>query len=640
MNLVISNLAVGEYVGQSGFSESYEKVYDSAHQFTTSEGVEIKRCRGVRKVYNISLDQVPLNVKNMLRSRSRYGYISCTVDNVTDMFIMDSFSAQVIIQNGMLDLWTVSFTLSAKTIMDPSADNNGFYSVTCEGREYTMESGEIYGDIQITNNAGGLPKSGICASQMTFSLDLSLYGGSVPGFSPSAPCTIGGFSAPTYYITGRRLDGFIYTITATDRTIFLDLPFDYTSCLWDAERSKDNTVPTSYVVQCIASQAGFSGFNDGDISEIIPRIPYADLATTCRSILTSLSEIACGMWYCGSGNSLQFFGFGSVGNAMYATRILKSECTDLQRGLVTGPINGVLMINDSTDSGDSERFESGNVLESFNKIKVVSKYATASTCGALFRRAKNAEYTAFTIQHCYCYSYIPIGMRIILDDNDFECFMATNVNIFLSPTGSYASISGDADSEIEWDFSGLLTQQVNQRIAENMKYHGVSLSKKEGLVCEGVGSKITMVDGRITFSFNGTESNSEDTSSGQPTAVAVFHENGMHEYINADLKADNSDVSTEDESPANFISTISTSKEGSTKSNAVKLVSAQASDSNSADDSVDKTNDTYTEESLISVETEPGKKVAVISIIRRSNANSDTEDKTTTDNTGGDKNGD
>lgn len=231
-------------------------------------------------------------------------------------------------------------------------------------------------------------------------------------------------------------------------------------------------------------------------------------------------------------------------------------------------------------------------------------------------------------------------MRIILDDNDFECFMATNVNIFLSPTGSYASISGDADSEIEWDFSGLLTQQVNQRIAENMKYHGVSLSKKEGLVCEGVGSKITMVDGRITFSFNGTESNSEDTSSGQPTAVAVFHENGMHEYINADLKADNSDVSTEDESPANFISTISTSKEDSTKSNAVKLVSAQASDSNSADDSVDKTNDTYTEESLISVETEPGKKVAVISIIRRSNANSDTEDKTTTDNTGGDKNGD
>lgn len=247
MNIVISGLNVGEYVSQSGVSESSDKVYDTAHQFTASDGVEIKRCRGVRKIYNISLDNVPLNVKNMLRSRSSYGYISCTVGNVEDRFIMDSFSAQVIIQNEALNLWSVSFSLSAKTITGSSADDKGFYSVNCEGREYTMESGEIYGDIQITNNSGGLPKSGICASQMTFSLDLSLYYGLVPGFSPSAPCTIGGFSAPTYYITGRKLDGFIYTITATDRTIFLDLPFDYTSCQWDAERSKDNTVPTSYV---------------------------------------------------------------------------------------------------------------------------------------------------------------------------------------------------------------------------------------------------------------------------------------------------------------------------------------------------------------------------------------------------------
>ena len=535
MNLVISNLAVGEYVGQSGVSENYEKVYDSNHQFTTSEGVEIKRCRGVRKVYNISLDNVPLNVKNMLRSRSRYGYISCTVDNVTDMFIMDSFSAQVIIQNGMLDLWTVSFTLSAKTITGPSADNKGFYSVNCEGREYTMESGELYGDIQITNNAGGLPKSGICASQMTFSLDISLYGGSVPGFSPSAPCTVGGFSAPTYYITGRRLDGFIYTITATDRTIFLDLPFDYTSCLWEAERSKDNTVSSFYVVQCIASQVGFSGFNCGDISEIIPRIPYADLATTCRSILTSLSEIACGMWYCSSSNSLQFFCFGSVGDDMYSRHIAKSDCTDLQRGLVTGPINGVLMINESTDSGDSERFESGNIAESFNKIKVVSKYATPSTCGALFHRAKDAQYTAFTIQHCYCYSYISIGTRIILDDNDFECFMATNVNIFLSPTGSYASISGDADSEIEWDFSGLLTQKVNQRIAENLKYHGVSISKKEGLVCDGVGSKITMADSKVTFIIKDSDETGDET---EISATANVSDLSASEDINSSTKGD------------------------------------------------------------------------------------------------------
>lgn len=468
MQLVISGLDVGKYIQPSGFSESSEKVYDTAHQFTTADGVEIKRCRGVRKSYNISLDQVPMNVKNMLRSRSRYGYISCTVGENTDQFMLDSFSAQVIIQNDTLDLWTVSFTLSAKTVTGPFANEKGFYSVTCEGREYKMETGEIIGDITITNNSGGLPKSGICASQMSFSLDVSIYGGALPGVSSSAECKIGNFTAPTYYVTGRQLEGSVYTITGTDRTIFLDMPFNYTSCQWEAERSKDNTVSTSYVVQCIASQAGFKGFNYGNIPEILPKLPYADLATSCRSILTSLSEIACGTWYCGQSDSLQFFGYGDQ-SAVYTP--FPNESTDLQKGISVGPMAGVIMINDSTDSGDSEQFTAGYVEDSFRAVKIVSKYATASTCGALLNRIKDVEYTAFTLPHCYCYTYYPIGTQVVMNEYDTEFYLATNVTIYLSPTGSYASFSGDASSEFEWDFSGQLTQQVKNRIAENTKYH-------------------------------------------------------------------------------------------------------------------------------------------------------------------------
>lgn len=664
MQLVISGLDVGKYIQPSGFSESSEKVYDTAHQFTTADGVEVKRCRGVRKSYNISLDQVPMNVKNMLRSRSRYGYISCTVGENTDQFMLDSFSAQVIIQNDTLDLWTVSFTLSAKTVMGPFANEKGFYSVICEGREYKMETGEIVGDITITNNSGGLPKSGICASQMSFSLDVSVYGGSLPGVSSSAECKIGNFSAPTYYVTGRQLEGSVYTITGTDRTIFLDMPFNYTSCQWEAEHSKDNTVATSYVVQCIASQAGFNGFNYGNIPEIIPRLPYADLATSCRSILTSLSEVACGMWYCGQGDSLQFFGYGDQ-SAVYTS--FPNESADLQKGISVGPMAGVVMINDSTDSGDSEQFTSGYVEDSFRAIKIVSKYATASACSMLLKRIEDVEYTAFTLPHCYCYTFYPIGTQVVMNEYDLEVYLATNIVIYLSPTGSYASFSGDASSEFEWDFSGHLTQQVKDRIAENTKYHGVSISKKEGLVCEGVGSKITMVDGRITFSFNDTKSNSEDTSSSQstsravmyadgtrrymragetedtsssqPTPVAVLHENGMHEYINADLEADASDVSTEDEAPANCISAISIDNETSTESNVVKLVSVRSSNTNSEDTSEDKANEKgNSDDALINVVTEPGKKVTLFSFY--SSTNSDATDETATDNNGGDKNGD
>lgn len=556
------------------------------------------------------------------------------------------------------------FTLSAKTVTGPFANEKGFYSVTCEGREYKMETGEIVGDITITNNSGGLPKSGICASQMSFSLDVSVYGGSLPGVSSSAECKIGNFSAPTYYVTGRQLDGNVYTITGTDRTIFLDMPFDYTSCSWEAEHSKDNTVASSYVVQCIASQAGFKGFNYGNIPEIIPRLPYADLATSCRSILTSLSEIACGMWYCGQGDSLQFFGYGDQ-SAVYTS--FPNESADLQKGISVGPMAGVVMINDSTDSGDSEQFTSGYVEDSFRAIKIVSKYATASACSMLLKRIEDVEYTAFTLPHCYCYTFYPIGTQVVMNEYDLEVYLATNIVIYLSPTGSYASFSGDASSEFEWDFSGHLTQQVKDRIAENTKYHGVSISKKEGLVCEGVGSKITMVDGRITFSFNDTKSNSEDTSSSQstsravmyadgtrrymragetedtsssqPTPVAVLHENGMHEYINADLEADASDVGTEDEAPANCISAISIDNETSTESNVVKLVSVRSSNTNSEDTSEDKANEKgNSDDALINVVTEPGKKVTLFSFY--SSTNSDATDETATDNNGGDKNGD
>lgn len=636
MQLVISGLDVGKYIQPSGFSESSEKVYDTAHQFTTADGVEIKRCRGVRKSYNISLDQVPMNVKNMLRSRSRYGYISCTVGENTDQFMLDSFSAQVIIQNDTLDLWTVSFTLSAKTVTGPFANEKGFYSVTCEGREYKMETGEIVGDITITNNSGGLPKSGICASQMSFSLDVSVYGGSLPGVSSSAECKIGNFSAPTYYVTGRQLEGSVYTITGTDRTIFLDMPFNYTSCQWEAERSKDNTVATSYVVQCIASQAGFKGFNYGNIPEIIPRLPYADLATSCRSILTSLSEIACGVWYCGQSDSLQFFGYGDQ-SAVYTS--FPNESADLQKGISVGPMAGVVMINDSTDSGDSEQFTSGYVEDSFRAIKIVSKYATASACSMLLKRIEDVEYTAFTLPHCYCYTFYPIGTQVVMNEYDLEVYLATNIVIYLSPTGSYASFSGDASSEFEWDFSGHLTQQVKDRIAENTKYHGVSISKKEGLVCEGVGSKITMVDGRITFSFNDTKSNSEDTSSSQSTSRAVMYADGTKRYVHEGEKLDNSDASTEDESPANCISAISIANETSTGPNAVKLVSVRSSNANSEDASGGKANEKgNSDDALINVVTEPGKKVTLFSFY--SSTNSDATDETAADNNEGDKNGD
>ena len=496
MQLIIGGVDVSAYIQQSGISESYEKVYDTSNQFTAADGTEIKRCLGVRKSYSISLDKVPLKTKNMLRSRSRYGYIICTVGEDASQYLLNDFSAQVIIQYEELNLWSVKFTLKSKDIDSSSSGSTGIYSVTCGGTKVSMENNQIIGDIRITNNSGGFPSSGVVASQLTFTIDIDKFGG-VIYFDPSASCTIGGFDAPTYYVTGRSLSGNSYTITATDRTIFLDLPFNYTTL--EEHKDSDGNVSISEVVNEIARQAGFTSGSAGSASSVLDKIPYADLATSCRSILDAISQIACGVWYCTVGNALNFYAFGSFVASFYPS---ESKRTDVMRGLTKGPICGVLMINNSTSTDASEEFSEGSTGSTYNAIKIVSKYATAGRCRALYDRVKDAKYTSFSVARAECSYFLPVGTQFQEDAE--ETYIATNINMSLSYTGAYASVGADNSSETEWDFNGSLTRQVNAQIEAGRKYHGVSINSKNGFTCEGTAGKITMADGTETYYSNST----------------------------------------------------------------------------------------------------------------------------------------
>lgn len=495
MQLIVGGANVGAYIQQSGISESYEKVYDTSNQFTAADGTEIKRCIGVRKSYSVSLDKVPVNVKNMLRSRSRYGYISCIVGAETAHFLVTDFSAQVIIQYGDLNLWTVKFTLKAQNIDTAGSGASGAYSVTCGGTKISMEKNQILGDIKITNNTGGFPASGVVASQLSFTIDLDKFGGEVLYFDPSASCVVGGFDAPTYYVTGRSLSGNSYTITATDRTVFLDLPFNYTTL--NQLKDSDGNVAISDVISEIARQTGFTSGSPGTASTVLDKIPYADLATTCRSILDAVSQIACGVWYCTTDNALNFYAFGSYVASVHPS---ESQRTDIMKGLKKGPICGVLMINNSTSTDTSEEFTEGSIGGTYHAIKITSKYATAARCRALYDRVYGAEYQAFTVSKMMCSTYLSAGTEFYVDDK--EKYIATNINISLSYTGAYASLGADVSSETEWDFNGALTRKVNAQIAEGRKYHGVSVSQKNGFACEGAGGKITMSDGTMAFWFS------------------------------------------------------------------------------------------------------------------------------------------
>lgn len=454
MILVIGKVDVGKYIQQSGISESYSKVYDIANQFTAADGTEIKRCLGAQKSYDISLGNVPVNVKNQLRSRSRYGYIECTVGEETASYMINNFSADIVVKYGDSELWSVRFTLSAKDLIPGSSSQTGIYAVKCDGISFSMAKNEFIGDIKISNNTGGLPVSGIAASQLSFSLDLEKMG-VVIEFDPAGECNVIGMSTPTYYITGRNISGNEYNITATDRTIFLDLPFDYTTL--EQFKDDDNNVPVSNVIGEIARKAGFKSSGSGAITSVIDKIPVADLATSCRSILDMLSQIACGVWYCDASDSLQFVQFGSS-NSMFSPS--DYERTDIMNGMKKGPISGVLMVNNSTNTDTSEIFSEGSTSSTFHAIKITSKYATAERCRAVYDGVKNHTYKAFSVSKCECSYYLPVCTSF--SDEHGNSYLATNITINLSRTGGYASIGADMYSETEWDFNGALLKLGNK----------------------------------------------------------------------------------------------------------------------------------------------------------------------------------
>ncbi|MGN0667281.1 MAG: hypothetical protein ACI4KF_12240 [Huintestinicola sp.] len=493
MQMTIGGVSVDPYI--QSYSETIEKVYDTTNAFIAADGTEHKKCQGTRKKLSVTLGNVPANIKNQLKVKSSLSQITVSALGVSSLCTLDSFSAVSIIQTDSLNLWTVSFTISPIAISTEGSGTACDYSVTHLGTEYTLADGKLLDDIRISVNAGGAPVSGICATQLTFKIN-TLKVGFRPYIQACGECTVNGVNAPTFYVSGRSFENGIYTVTATDRTLFLDAPFDYTT-LTDLVDDK-NTVPLSNVVSEIARQCGFS--SGGSTGGILDRIPVADLQTTCRSILEAISVISCGIFCCSSGNSLNFIRYGSYQSSIVLS---DSKCTDISVGMEKGPIAGVQLTNNSTTSGGSEIFAQGSVGDSLTTILITSKYATAAIAASLYNSLQDKSYTAFSIAHAIVSDYVAVCTQIGFTDST-ETFIAGEATTILSLSGIYAVLGASVNVETVWDFNGELTRKVNAQIEEGRKYHGVSINSKDGFTCEGTAGKITMADGSITFYSNST----------------------------------------------------------------------------------------------------------------------------------------
>lgn len=498
ISLIIGGIDVSDYV--AGVSQQMTKVYDTSNAYTTASGKEKKICKGYQTSYQIKLASVPMELKNQLKAKNRVNKVQVYYNDLTFWASLRSFTASCT----TLDFWEVSFTLTASQIDSDGITLKDYklqihYNESDNVLEYGTAGDSIIGDIKISLNANGLPTSGICASQLSFTLDKN-----EDFISPdtNALVQIEGFNCPDFFITSRSYDDNTARFTCTDRSIFLDLPFDSSSLTPDDE----GYVSTDDVLNVIELSCGFYGHSTTD-SVILPKVLYSDIEdTTCRDALQIISDSSLGIFFVDAGENLVF---QTIGGGDWETSIVPDDRTDIITGIVKGPIVGLIARNTETDI----TYRQGTTSDAYNCFKIESKYITEELAQQIYNIIYGLTYTEFSISKCEIQRFPRLGGKIYgTAAKDENSYILTAAEVSISCTGVYASLKAAASQESEWDYEGKLTREMNRRIEENRKYNGVSISK-EGLTCEGTAGKVTMEDGG--FWFYGT---------GQPESSATYSE--------------------------------------------------------------------------------------------------------------------
>lgn len=486
--MFIDDIEVTEYI--SGISQTINKVYDNFACFAAADGTEKKKTKGTQTVWNISLDCVPTEIKNQIKARNKKDIVRIIMDDDSIFWAsLRGFSSTCYNSK----YWSCSFTLTERVKKVSTEDKYKLriYNTETDYIDYSLSNDIIIDDVKISINAGGIPTAGVLASQMSFSLDRSNTEFIAP--VTSAKVDVVGFTTPDYFITSRTYTENVASFTLTDRTIFLDLPFDSTRV---SDKVNNGYVDIDEVLNVIVLDCNFYGHRTEGVT--MSKILYSDIEnTTCRQILQIISECSVGVFYCDEGNNLVFQCFGS---GDYEKVIDKSRRTDITEGIIKN-IKGIIATND--ESGQTYR--QGTTSDSYSCFKISSKYIDEELSTQIYNIVFDKTYREFTIEKSEIDRFVRIGTKIYEDSSkEGNCYIVSSSETHITQNGAFAKLGADAIQESEWDFEGNLTRALRNRIEENKKYNGVSIGKN-GLICEGTAGKVTLSDGSVYFFGTGQD---------------------------------------------------------------------------------------------------------------------------------------
>lgn len=302
--------------------------------------------------------------------------------------------------------------------------------------EITIDGTEItnFSTPQISFSADGYGTEGVCAQQLTFSVPASQYASAAQGWQYGATVKIMHGSSddlPTFYLSGRAVDGNTIRLTCYDATMFLDVYPDLT----DVEDKETIPItPTLASIIRVASENHLTPIWGDFIGNNFTNIEVEKLKDKkVRQILTELSKASCGYFAMHGELALEFHQFGETPSGTAGTL---TECKQIYYGFKK-TARAVRVSNGSDVYG--------SISDAYSTMKIETIYASESLASSL--KASLGSYTGWSCEKARINFYPRNGSAVSFGD---EKLIVNNLKMKLCPDGRYVSIGRNCVSESEY----------------------------------------------------------------------------------------------------------------------------------------------------------------------------------------------
>lgn len=296
-----------------------------------------------------------------------------------------------------------------------------------------------FGDVQIKRSCNAPGLSGVCAAELSFTTPAPFYA------ARAAEITVAGLDGlPKFYISKRTLRGGVVTVSCLDKLAFSDIMFP-TQKLVKADSYSISTVMQLICLEMFGGTPSYSG-----LPSWLDEIPAEMLEEkTCIDVLQFISEACCGIWYCASGNNLQFLKFGD-NSGHFNVSVHAAVNSGAQYS----------MSNVICKTGSGKVFFRGQVDHIYDTIRIDSDLITDEGCGEIWERAGNYSLCTWDCSGCRLPENNIPYVGAVMEFAEGGDFVAHTISCRVTPSGVFAALSGSDSLSDEIAVRGALTRSV------------------------------------------------------------------------------------------------------------------------------------------------------------------------------------